>query len=87
MKTFALQVGDVISLRSGGSAMTLEAIDGDAAVCVWMDRAGKFRREQLPIDCVRKGTAEFDNLPHLVICDGSCNRGLLESKLGVSGNA
>lgn len=33
--TFA--IGDVVALKSGGISMTVEAVEGDSIVCIWMD--------------------------------------------------
>ena len=32
-----LQVGDVVQLKSGGTRMTVEAINGDDVTCVWFE--------------------------------------------------
>ena len=32
-----LKVGDVVELKSGGGLMTIAAINGDKAVCEWLD--------------------------------------------------
>ena len=31
------QVGDVVKLKSGGEAMTIEEIDGEDVTCVWFE--------------------------------------------------
>ncbi|WP_041432342.1 YodC family protein [Thiobacillus denitrificans] len=32
-----LKVGDVVKLRSGGTRMTVEHIDGDQVACTWFE--------------------------------------------------
>lgn len=43
-----LKPGDVVVLKSGGEAMTVEKTDGEAAVVVWMGEEGDLFRETLP---------------------------------------
>lgn len=33
----AFRVGDVVQLRSGGTRMTVEHIDGDQVACTWFE--------------------------------------------------
>ena len=33
----ALSVGDVVQLKSGGTRMTVEHIDGDQVACTWFE--------------------------------------------------
>ncbi len=33
------KVGDVVRLKSGGSRMTIEKVDGDYVSCVWFEGA------------------------------------------------
>ena len=44
-----LKVGDVVRLRSGGPAMTVEAIDGSAARVVWIDDKQQTHRDSFPL--------------------------------------
>lgn len=41
--TFA--IGEVVVLRSGGPRMTIASIDGQAAVCVWIEKNRTYREE------------------------------------------
>ena len=43
-----LNVGDVVRLKSGGPAMTVEAIDGPAVRVVWFDEKQQAHRESFP---------------------------------------
>jgi uncharacterized protein YodC (DUF2158 family) len=62
----ALEVGEIVSLKSGGVAMTLESLTDADGSCVWMDR-GKVRRDTFPLLCLRRGTDEHDNIGTLII--------------------
>jgi uncharacterized protein YodC (DUF2158 family) len=48
----AIKVGDVVCLKTGGCPMTVEAIEGWKAVCVWTDHARNFR-ESYPLLVLR----------------------------------
>ena len=52
MDTQAIVVGDVVKLRSGGPAMTVETIDGGTARVVWFDGQQQTHRESFPIEAV-----------------------------------
>jgi uncharacterized protein YodC (DUF2158 family) len=41
-------VGDVVTLKVGGSRMTVTAVYGDTVLCQWFDEQGEFRQEQFP---------------------------------------
>jgi len=47
-----IKVGDTVRLKTGGCAMTVEAIEGWKAVCVWTDQARSFR-ESYPMLVLR----------------------------------
>jgi uncharacterized protein YodC (DUF2158 family) len=44
----ALEVGDVVRLKSGGPPMTVEAIEGSTARVVWIDDKQQTHRESFP---------------------------------------
>jgi uncharacterized protein YodC (DUF2158 family) len=44
-----LKPGDIVMLKSGGQAMTVAEVDGDAVLCVWMGEDGELFRESLPV--------------------------------------
>ncbi|PMS14948.1 DUF2158 domain-containing protein [Trinickia dabaoshanensis] len=39
-------VGDVVTLKAGGSRMTVTAVASDAVVCQWFDEQGEFRQDR-----------------------------------------
>jgi uncharacterized protein YodC (DUF2158 family) len=41
--------GDVVMLKSGGSAMTVVEVNDKVAACVWMGEEGDLFRETLPL--------------------------------------
>jgi uncharacterized protein YodC (DUF2158 family) len=41
--------GDVVMLKSGGSAMTVVEVNDNVAACVWMGEEGDLFRETLPL--------------------------------------
>jgi len=43
-----LKAGDVVILKSGGQPLTVAAIDGDNAECLWIGAEGDLFRETLP---------------------------------------
>ena len=53
-----LKQGDVVMLKSGGHPMTVAAVKGDAAECLWMGGEGDLFRETLPLAVLER--AEFD---------------------------
>ncbi|RDU98642.1 YodC family protein [Trinickia dinghuensis] len=38
-------VGDVVTLKMGGSRMTVTAVTGGGVLCQWFDEYGEFRQE------------------------------------------
>jgi uncharacterized protein YodC (DUF2158 family) len=48
-----LAVGDVVQLKSGGTSMTVEEIDGDHVWCVWFE-GKKAQREKFGAGTLRK---------------------------------
>lgn len=43
------ELGDVVTLKSGGQRMTVEEVDGDDISCVWFDGATKKIDQFTPI--------------------------------------
>ena len=44
----AFEPGDVVFLKSGGSAMTVAAVEGDSVDCLWLGEKGDLFRETIP---------------------------------------
>ena len=44
----AFEPGDVVFLKSGGSAMTVAAVGGDGVDCLWLGEEGDLFRETIP---------------------------------------
>jgi uncharacterized protein YodC (DUF2158 family) len=61
------EIGDIVSLKSGGVAMTVEAVEDERATCIWMSRDGRVRRENLPVMTLRHGDSQFDGIGDLVL--------------------
>ncbi len=53
-----LKQGDVVMLKSGGHPMTVAAVKGETAECLWMGGEGDLFRETLPLAVLER--AEFD---------------------------
>ena len=47
-----LQIGSVVTLKSGGPLMTVEKIDKGKAECIWL-HDGKVCRLRVPLECLR----------------------------------
>ncbi len=43
------RAGDIVTLKSGGQALTVAAVDGEAAHCIWLGEEGDLFREQIPL--------------------------------------
>ncbi|MDP1630207.1 MAG: DUF2158 domain-containing protein [Caulobacter sp.] len=52
-----LEVGDVVMLKSGSARMTVAAIEGDMAACVWVDK-GKSYRDRFELVTLKKYTSD-----------------------------
>ena len=46
------KVGKTVKLNSGGPLMTIEAIFGDRAKCVWCEEQGIPQNDEFPIACL-----------------------------------
>jgi uncharacterized protein YodC (DUF2158 family) len=44
-----LKPGDVVTLKSGGHALTVVEVNEDAVLCLWMGNEGDLFRETLPL--------------------------------------
>ena len=44
----AFEPGDVVFLKSGGSPMTVAAVEGDSVDCLWLGEEGELFRETIP---------------------------------------
>ncbi|MGE0776115.1 MAG: YodC family protein [Sphingomonadaceae bacterium] len=60
------QIGDVVSLKSGGGAMAVESTNAEVVACVWRDK-GMTRRDSFPEACLRHSAGEFDGIGDLII--------------------
>ena len=43
-------IGDVVTLKTGGSRMTVTAVRGDTVLCQWFDEHGEFRQDTFARD-------------------------------------
>jgi uncharacterized protein YodC (DUF2158 family) len=50
----SFQRGDLVRLRSGGPAMTIDTIKGDQADCFWTGVDGEPNAESFPLDVLQK---------------------------------
>jgi uncharacterized protein YodC (DUF2158 family) len=41
--------GDIVTLKSGGQALTIAAIDSEEATCIWLGEEGDLFREAIPL--------------------------------------
>ena len=41
--------GDIVTLKSGGQALTVAAIHDEDATCIWLGEEGDLFREQIPL--------------------------------------
>jgi uncharacterized protein YodC (DUF2158 family) len=55
-----LEPGGVVQLRSGGFSMVIESVSEGVAICVWADKQGRIRREQLPTAVLKRSTEGTD---------------------------
>jgi uncharacterized protein YodC (DUF2158 family) len=50
----SFQPGDLVRLRSGGPAMTVDSVKGNQADCFWTGEDGQPNAEHFPIDVLHK---------------------------------
>lgn len=48
-----IKVGDVVKLKSGEEKMTVENIEEDNVICVWLDKEQALRREKIKIETIK----------------------------------
>lgn len=41
--------GDIVTLKSGGQALTVTSIGDDEATCIWLGEEGDLFRESIPL--------------------------------------
>ena len=56
------EVGDVVQLKSGGEAMTVESCDGNQVLCVWSE-GKKVHRDHFAAGTLRKYSSPGEYLP------------------------
>ncbi len=57
----SIEAGAVVILKSGGEPMTVVAIEGDNAECVWCGEEGDLFRERIPTLALQIATPESEN--------------------------
>jgi uncharacterized protein YodC (DUF2158 family) len=50
----SFQRGDLVRLRSGGPAMTVDSIKGNQVDCFWTGEDGQHNAESFPVDVLQK---------------------------------
>lgn len=53
-----LKPGDVVTLKSGGHALTVVEVNEDAVSCLWMGGEGELFRETLPLAVLERVDTE-----------------------------
>ena len=53
-----LKPGDVVTLKSGGHALTVVEVNEDAVSCLWMGGEGDLFRETLPLAVLERADVE-----------------------------
>ena len=43
------RAGDIVTLKSGGQALTIASVDAEDANCIWLGEEGDLFRETIPI--------------------------------------
>jgi len=56
-----LKPGDVVTLKSGGHALTVVEVNEDAVSCLWMGNEGDLFRETLPLAVLERADADDDD--------------------------
>lgn len=42
------RAGDIVTLKSGGQALTIASVDAEEANCIWLGEEGDLFRERIP---------------------------------------
>ncbi|KAF0133225.1 MAG: hypothetical protein FD152_1691 [Xanthobacteraceae bacterium] len=42
------RAGDIVTLKSGGQALTIASVDAEEANCIWLGEEGDLFREKIP---------------------------------------
>jgi uncharacterized protein YodC (DUF2158 family) len=56
-----LKPGDVVTLKSGGHALTVVEVNEDAVACLWMGNEGDLFRETLPLAVLERADDEDED--------------------------
>ena len=56
-----LKPGDVVTLKSGGHALTVVEVNEDAVSCLWMGNEGDLFRETLPLAVLERADVDDDD--------------------------
>jgi uncharacterized protein YodC (DUF2158 family) len=56
-----LKPGDVVTLKSGGHALTVVEVNEDAVSCLWMGNEGDLFRETLPLAVLERADDEDED--------------------------
>jgi uncharacterized protein YodC (DUF2158 family) len=56
-----LKPGDVVTLKSGGHALTVVEVNEDAVSCLWMGNEGDLFRETLPLAALERADDEDED--------------------------
>jgi uncharacterized protein YodC (DUF2158 family) len=52
--------GDIVTLKSGGQALTVTAVSDDEATCIWLGEEGDLFRESIPVVALQAIDLEED---------------------------
>jgi len=52
--------GDIVTLKSGGQALTVTAVSDDEATCIWLGEEGDLFREAIPVVALQAIDLEED---------------------------
>ena len=55
-----MRIGDQVSLKSGGPALTVAKITGDEVLCFWFESGDSFRQQAFPAATLVNSVEDFD---------------------------